>query len=94
MVKRSHSFKKRKTFRRKRTTKRSSKFARHQQKAAMTWVRKKYQKVITMEIPAGADVWQKTVSLIGSKNATSPADTYTISEVNNDSQLGRDVGLY
>lgn len=84
MVKRSHSFKKRKTFRRKRTTKRSSKFARHQQKAAMTWVRKKYQKVITMEIPAGADQWQKTVSLIGSKNATLPGETYTLGEVNND----------
>ncbi len=47
-----------------------------------------------MEIPANSDVWEKTVSLIGSKNLTSPADTYTVSEVNNDQQLGRDVGLY
>ncbi len=47
-----------------------------------------------MEIPAGQDVWQKTVSLIGSKNSTLPGDTYSLSEVNNDNQLGRDVGLY
>lgn len=94
MVKRSYSYKKKRPMRRRRTTKGSSKYAKRQQNSAMTWIRKKYQKVITMEIPAGSDVWQKTVSLIGSKNSTSPADTYTVSEVNNDAQLGRDVGLY
>lgn len=94
MVKRSYSYKKKRPMRRKRTTKGSSKYAKRQQNAAMTWIRKKYQKVITMEIPGGSDVWEKTVSLIGSKNSNSPNDTYTVSEVNNDAQLGRDVQLY
>lgn len=35
---------------RKRTTKRSSKYARRQQTAAMTWIRKKYTKVFEMEV--------------------------------------------
>ncbi len=52
-------FKKR-TFRRKRRTfgrrkrRGSSKFAKRQQRAAMTWIRKKYTKVFTMDVEKGA----------------------------------------
>lgn len=57
----------------KRTTKRSSKFARRQQKAASTWIRKKYQKVFTLrcnnpDAQNNTDVSNFTVSLIGGPN--------------------------
>ena len=45
--KRSYGRKKR-TFKRRSTTKRSSKFARRQQKSEMTWIRKKYTRTFTL----------------------------------------------
>lgn len=39
------------------TTKRSSKYARRQQRASSTWIRKKYTKVFTMDAEAGSDSW-------------------------------------
>ena len=54
---------KRRTFRpkrrsfKKRTTKKSSFRARKQQKAAMTWVRKKYSRVFLMNIANNSDVY-------------------------------------
>lgn len=44
-------------YKKKRTTKRSSKFASRQQKASSTWIRKKYTKVFTMDAEAGSDSW-------------------------------------
>jgi len=81
-------------YKKKRTTKRSSKYARHQQKAASTWIRKKYTKVFTMDAEAGSDSWVQTVSLIGGRNAAGPADTTTLFDVNQDNQLRADMGLY
>ncbi len=81
-------------YKKKRTTKRSSKFARRQQKSAMTWIRKKYTKVFTMEANAGTDAYQQTISLIGGRNATQPGSTITLADVNQDNQLRTDMGLY
>lgn len=81
-------------YKKKRTTKRSSKFARRQQQSAMTWIRKKYTKVFTMEVEAGTDSWEQTISLIGGRNATGPADTTTLFDVNQDNQLSADMRLY
>ena len=36
----------------------SSKPAKRQQRAAMTWIRKKYTRVFTMDAEAGSDVWE------------------------------------
>lgn len=86
---------KKKSFgRRKRTTKRSSKFARRQQKASMTWIRKKYTRVFTMTAPAASDVYAQTISLIGGRNANDPANTITLFDVNQDAQLTSDMRLY
>ncbi len=80
-------FKKR-TFRRKKRTfgrrkrRGSSKFAKRQQRAAMTWIRKKYTKVFTMDVEKGALEWDQTVSLIGGANETTPNDTITLEDVN------------
>lgn len=90
---RSYS-KKRISRRRKRTTKRSGPAARRQQKAASTWIRKKYTKVFLMQVEAGSDVFETTISLIGSKNSSAPGDTITIADVNQDNQLKTDMGLY
>ncbi len=80
-------FKKR-TFRRKkrsfgrRKRRGSSKFAKRQQRAAMTWIRKKYTKVFTMNVETGALEWESTVSLIGGANESTPNDTITLNDVN------------
>ena len=89
------SIRKRKSFgRKKRTTKRSSKFARRQQKASMTWIRKKYTKVFTMTVPAASDAYEQTISLIGGRNANAPASTITLFDVDQDAQLSSDMRLY
>lgn len=80
-------FKKR-TFRRKkrsfgrRKRRGSSKFAKRQQRAAMTWIRKKYTKVFTMVAEEGSNSWEQTVSLIGGANESTPNDTVTLQDVN------------
>lgn len=48
-MKKYSRYAKKKTYRRKRTTKRSSKYARRQQKSASTWIRKKYTKTFLMD---------------------------------------------
>ena len=91
-------FKKRSFRRKKRTFKRkrrgSSKFAKRQQRAAMTWIRKRYTKVFTMDVESGSNVWEQTVSLIGGRNSNLPVDTVTLFDVNQDNQLSTDMRLY
>ncbi len=48
----------------------------------MTWIRKKYTKVFTMDVEAGSLEWEQTVSLIGGANESTPNDTVTLSDVN------------
>jgi hypothetical protein len=81
--------------RRKRGSKKSSKGARRQQRAANTVIRKKYTKVFLMECEDGSDVYEATVSLIGGRNSSgAPDDTVTLGDVNQDSQLRTDMELY
>lgn len=47
-----------------------------------------------MDCEAGSDVWEQTISLIGGRNATSPADTTTLTDTNQDNQLRSDMELY
>lgn len=84
---------KRRTFK-KRTTKRSSKFARRQQKAAMTWIRKRYTKTFVLETTGNLTNTSATVSLIGGKNNQTPGSTITLYDVNQDAQLQNDMRLY
>lgn len=60
----------------------------------MTWIRKKYTKVFTMRIGSGVDVYEKTISLIGSKNQSDEPNTFTLDDVNQDQQLDTDMELY
>lgn len=60
----------------------SSKFAKRQQRAAMTWIRKKYTKVFTMLVEEGSDSWEQTVSIIGGANQSTPNSTITLQDVN------------
>ena len=87
---------KRKTYhwRRKRTTKRSNKPARRQQRAAMTYIRKKYTAVEVLNVNPASDVYERTISLIGGKNLTNPANTFTLTRTDNDNQLAADMRLY
>ncbi len=50
-----------------------------------------------MDIPDSRDVWQRTVSLIGNRNSNGAQDetgTITLADVNQDTQLSTDMGLY
>lgn len=67
-MKKYSRYAKKKTYRRKRTTKRSSKYARRQQKAASTWIRKKYTKTFVMDANTADSFASYTVSLIGGAN--------------------------
>ena len=69
-------------YKKRRTTKRSSKYARKQQKQSSGWVRKKYTKVFTMDCEEGTDSWVQTISLIGGRNGNAPADTICLTDVN------------
>jgi len=80
---------KRRTFRRtkkrsfgRRKRRGSSKFAKRQQRASMTWIRKKYTKVFTMLVEEGSDSWEQTVSIIGGPNESTPNSTVTLQDVN------------
>ena len=75
---------KRRVTRRRSTAKRSGKFARKQQKAALTYVKKRYSRVFTMPIKAGRDVYEATISLIGGNNTANSTGTITINDVNQD----------
>jgi len=44
----------------------------------MSWIRKKYTKVLEAEVPAGGNVWNATFSLIGGKNNNDLPNTYTL----------------
>ena len=84
MVFKKRIFKRRRRTFGKRKRRGSSKFAKKQQRAAMTWIRKKYTKVFTMDVESGSDVWEQTVSLIGGRNTNGPADTVTLFDTNQD----------
>ncbi len=94
MVKRSFSHKRSFKSRRKRTTKKSSRPARKQQKAAMTWIRKRYTKVFEMRVGANTNAFQRTISLIGGKNSNDLPNTISLSDVDQDNQLTNDMELY
>lgn len=72
----------------------SNRPARKQQKAAMTYVKKKYTRVFVMNPPVASDVFQATVSLIGGKNNQDPNNTASLFDVNQDTQLETDMTLY
>lgn len=80
--------------RRKRTTARSSKFARRQQKATSTWIRKKYTKTFLINALAADTQGGYTISLIGGRNNQNGNLTITLFDVNQDGQLDADMRLY
>jgi len=48
----------------------------------MTWIRKKYTRVFTMDIREGGEVYERTISLIGAKNPNNINGTITLTDVN------------
>ena len=84
MPKKIFKRRKRRTFRRKRRSSRAAGIARRQQRAALTYVHKRYTKVFTLDARVNAENAFKTVSLIGGKNAADPANTLTLFSVNQD----------
>ncbi len=55
---------------------------------------KKYTAVETLDIPAGRDLFQTTISHFGGKNSSVPAATITINNVNPDNMLVNDMAAY
>ena len=69
----------------------SGRAAKKQQKAAMTYVHKKYTRVFQMLPEPGTDLFEATVSLIGGKNNSDVNNTATLFDVNQDTQLETDM---
>ena len=87
----------RKTYRKKRNTKRRTKGARiakKMQNAASTYVKQKYTTVFPIVIPAAGEVAQTTISHIGAKNATTTAATLSLTDCNPDQKLFTNMNLY
>ncbi len=64
------------------------------QNKSYSYVAKKYTSVETLDIPVGRDIFQTTISHFGGKNATNPAATVTLSNVNPDNMLSNDMAAY
>ena len=82
MPKRYTSRRRKRVFRRRKGAKRSSKFARKQQRSAMTYVKKKYTKTFVLTAAETTDQAGYTISLIGGKNAQNPSFTISLFDAN------------
>ncbi len=72
----------------------ASRFARQIQTRSLTFVRKRYTKVFTIDAREGSDVGQFTISHIGGRNASFPGGTITLYDVDQDGQLTQDMEVY
>lgn len=76
----------------------AGKFARGMQNRALTYVRKRYTKVFTMDVTGSPsqDTWERTISHIHNRNANASDvnDTITLFDVDQDDQLSTDMELY
>lgn len=59
----------------------AKKFGSRMQKQASTYIRKRYTKVFLLDARLNGEVAQKTVSIIGGKNATDPTGTINLFSV-------------
>lgn len=67
---------------------------RSMQKKSYSYVKKKYTLVRTIDIAAGSDVRETTISHIGGPNVTEPAGTFTLANVNPDNMASVDMRAY
>ena len=79
-------FTRKRTFRRRRSFKsrRGRSGMNRMQKAAYSYVKKKYTRVYPIRVEAGEDFATVTVSHIGGRNGTTPNDTLCVTSVNPD----------
>ncbi len=99
---RSYHSRRRFPMRRRRSGGVAGKFARGMQNRALTYVKKRYTKVFTMDVIGGAAPgggersWERTISHVHNRNsnATDPNATITLFDVDQDSQLSTDMDLY
>ncbi|WP_445749981.1 MULTISPECIES: hypothetical protein [Pseudomonadati] len=81
--------------RRKRSFKsKAAKIGKSIQKSSYSYVKKKYTAVIPMQLPAGRDRFQATISHVGGKNATNAAGTITLTSCDPDGMATRDMASY
>lgn len=64
------------------------------QNKSYSYIAKKYTAVQTLEIPAGSDFFQTTISHFGGRNTTTPLATVTLNQVNPDNMLSNDMRAY
>lgn len=86
----------RRTYRRRRYKRRSfaSKTGRSMQRKSLSFVKKKYTTVSTVDVAVGTDRAEVTVSHIGGRNAANPAATITLLDCNPDNMLTDQMKLY
>lgn len=61
------------------------------QRAAYSYVKKKYTTVIPLTAEVGSDVVAGTISHIGGRNTTDPTNTSTLAVANPDFMLDQDM---
>ena len=86
-------FTRKRTFR-KRVTKRRGKSMNRMQKAAYSYVKKKYTVVFPITALAGQAVAEATISHVGGRNNTTPANTVTLTGANPDGMAQIDMDAY
>lgn len=68
--------------------------ARRTQRQSLTYVRKKYTKTFIFKIAQGASETAMTISHIGTKNSNGTANSITLTDTEQDDNLGTDMDLY
>ena len=79
-------YKKKRTF--------ASKSGRNMQRMALSFVKKKYTTVLPIEMGLNEDLAQLTISHIGARNSTTPANTTVLTDADPDGMATSDMKLY
>jgi hypothetical protein len=94
-MKRYTSRRRKRAPRRKRSFKtKAAKIGKSIQKSSYSYVKKKYTAVIPMQLAAGRDRYELTVSHVGGKNATNTAQTISLTNADPDGMATRDMKSY
>lgn len=94
-MKRYTSRRRKRAPRRKRSFKtKSARIGKSIQKSSYSYVKKKYTAVVPMRVGIGRDRYEFTVSHVGGKNATGPAQTISLTNADPDGMATRDMKSY
>ncbi len=94
MPKKYYARKRRSTPRRRKTIRRRRSSMNRMQKAAYSYVKKKYTTVLPIRVGVGQDNSNITISHIGGPNSTNPGATATLFSANPDAMAASDMRLY